>query len=67
MLHVRNVSCQNYVLFINWQQNIGFIKLEKHVDILNEEDSINMSTDEVYKPSPFFIKKAESEVSLLFM
>jgi hypothetical protein len=48
------------------QQNIDFIKVEHGADDLNEEDSIDMKTDEVYVPSAFSIKNVEHEVSLVF-
>jgi hypothetical protein len=53
-------------LFIILQQKIDLIKIENDVDVLSEEDSIGMGTDEVYIPSTFSIKKAELEVGLLF-
>jgi hypothetical protein len=36
------------------------------VDVLSEEDSIGMKTDEAYIPSTFSIKMPEPEVSLVF-
>jgi hypothetical protein len=47
------------------QQNIDSIKVENEVNVLSEEDSTDMkSEDEVYMPSSTFsIQKAELEVS----
>jgi hypothetical protein len=42
------------------------IKAENDVDVLSEEDSTDMKTDEVYIPSTFSIIKTEPEVSLVF-
>jgi hypothetical protein len=47
------------------QQNIDIIKVENDVDVLNE-DPIGMKTDYVYVSSGLSVKKAESEVSLVF-
>jgi hypothetical protein len=46
-------------------QNIDSVKVENEVDVLREEDSTDMkSEDEVYMPSSMFsIQKAEPEVS----
>jgi hypothetical protein len=41
------------------------IKVENDVDVLSEEDSIGMKTDEVDIPSAFSVNKAELEVSLI--
>jgi hypothetical protein len=37
------------------------------VDVLSEEDTTGMKTDEVYIPSTFSIKNAEPKVSLVFI
>jgi hypothetical protein len=42
------------------------IKVENDADILSEEDTTGMKTEEVYVPSTFSIIKNELEVSLLF-
>jgi hypothetical protein len=42
------------------------VKVENCVDVLNQEDSSDMKTDEVYLPSAFSIKKDEPEVGLVF-
>jgi hypothetical protein len=52
--------------FIILQQNIDMIKVENEVDVLSEEDSIGMKTDEVYIPSAVSIKKDEPNVSFVF-
>ncbi|XP_021927598.1 zinc finger and SCAN domain-containing protein 5B-like [Zootermopsis nevadensis] len=44
-----------------FEQNIDLIKVENDVDILSEEDSVGLGTDEVYVPSVFSIKKPELE------
>jgi hypothetical protein len=44
-------------------QNVDIIRVESDVDILSEDDSIGMHTDEVYIPSTFFIVKTEPKVS----
>jgi hypothetical protein len=47
------------------QQNIDSVKVENDVDVLSEEDSTGMkSEDEVYVPSSTFsLQRAEPEVS----
>lgn len=47
------------------QQNTGIIKAEEGVDILNEGDSTDMKTDEVYIPSAHCLGKPELEVSFV--
>jgi hypothetical protein len=42
------------------------MKVENDVDVLSEEDSIGVKTDEVYSPSTFPKKTAEPEVNLGF-
>jgi hypothetical protein len=42
------------------------IKVENVVDVLSEEDSIGMKTDDVNISSAFSIRKIEPEVSLVF-
>jgi hypothetical protein len=46
--------------------NIDVIKAESDLGVLSEEDSIDMSTDEVYIPSTFSLKMPKTEVSLDF-
>jgi hypothetical protein len=58
---------KNYLLFIILQQNIDIIKVENDVDVQGEEDSIDIKSDEVYIPSAFFARKAEPEVSHVFV
>jgi hypothetical protein len=54
----------------NLQLSIDIIKVESDADNQNE-DPIDMDTEEVYIPSPFSVKEVESKVSpislLLFM
>jgi hypothetical protein len=57
------ITEHKYFLFIILQQNIDEIKVENDVDILSEEDSSSVKTDEIHISSSFSIKKAESEVS----
>jgi hypothetical protein len=47
------------------QQNTGIIKAEEGVDILNEDDSTGVKTDEVYIPSAHCLGKPELEVSFV--
>jgi hypothetical protein len=53
-------------LFIILQQNLDTVKVENDVDVKSEEDLNDMKADEIYISSSFAIKKAESEVSLVF-
>jgi hypothetical protein len=48
------------------QQNADMIKVENGVDVLSEDDSTGVKTDEVYIPSAFSIKKDEHSVSFVF-
>jgi hypothetical protein len=45
------------------QQNTDIIKVEHNMDILNEDDSNDMNSGDVYIPSEYSIAKAEPEVS----
>jgi hypothetical protein len=48
-------------------QNVDRIKAENDVDVLGEEDSIGMITNEIYIPSSSFsIVKTEPKVSFVF-
>jgi hypothetical protein len=53
-------------LFIILQQNLDTVKVENDVDVKSEEDLNDMEADKIYISSSFAIKKAESEVSLVF-
>jgi hypothetical protein len=49
-------------------QNVDRIKAENDMDVLSEEDSIGMITDDIYIPSsPFSIVKTEHKVSFVFI
>jgi hypothetical protein len=42
------------------------MKVESDVNVLSEEDSIDMKSEEVHIPSGFSIRKADPEVSVVF-
>jgi hypothetical protein len=48
------------------QQNIDGIKVENDVDVVKEDNSIGVKSNEIYIPSGFSIKKAENKVRLIF-
>jgi hypothetical protein len=48
------------------QQNDDIIKVENGVDVLSEDDSIGVKTDEVYISSAVTIKEDEPNVSFIF-
>jgi hypothetical protein len=48
------------------QQNIYIVKVEHNVDILNEDDSSDMNSVDVYIPPACSMTKAEPEVSHVF-
>lgn len=54
-------------LFIILQPDTDRVKVERDVSDVGEEDSIDMKTDDVYRPSAFFVRKAEYEVSLVMV
>jgi hypothetical protein len=66
MESIRNVSLNSYLLLVMLQQNMDTIKVENDVDVMSEEDSIGVKTEEVYIPSAFTVKKTEPGVSLVF-
>jgi hypothetical protein len=41
------------------------VKVERDVDDVGDEDSIDMKTGEVYRPSVLSIRKSEYEVSIV--
>jgi hypothetical protein len=55
-----------YILFVILQQNMDIVKTENDVDVLSEEDSIGMIIDEFHVPLALSVRKAETEVSLVF-
>jgi hypothetical protein len=48
------------------QQNIDIVKVEHNVDILNEDDSSDMNSVDVYIQSACSMTKADPEVSHVF-
>jgi hypothetical protein len=55
-----------YYFFISiLQLNTDTIKVERDVDVVDNEDSTDMKTDEFYRPSVLSIK-TEYEVSIVF-
>jgi hypothetical protein len=61
----RAIHTTELSLFIILQANIDMVKMERDVDI-GEEDCINIKTEEVYRPSVCIIK-TEYEVSTCFV
>jgi hypothetical protein len=47
-------------------QNVNITRVENDVDVLSEEDSIGIQTDEVYIPSAFSTGKTEYKVNNVF-
>jgi hypothetical protein len=49
------------------QQNTDIVKVEHNVDILNEDDSSDRNSGDIYIPSAYSIAKAKPEVSCFQM
>jgi hypothetical protein len=51
----------------NFTAEYCLIKVANDVDVQDEEDSIDFNSDEDYITSTFFTRKAETEVSYVFI